>query len=228
MAEYSVENAIQRIAERTVDNTTELLKTRRQRRTEFTDLFGIPHTAQGDSATPAAFYISISKDMIYELQFCFKLVIQPFNMTVGNGGTDSALVTVKGRNLTTNGTTITPNPHNHETEPHNHTVISGITLIHTQASDFRVAVEGIDITAYLMEQHDGEWIDGEGIYPTNRLDGEDDFYDILDVATVMYNNGEQTNANKLLAPGFKRVTISSNAPFQATLYTYVKYSNMAR
>lgn len=232
MPEMSLDSAIQRLAERTVDNTRELDRTRYQRRTEFTDLFGIPHTAQGDSATPAKFYISISKDMIYELQFCFKLSIQPFAMTVGSGGTDSATVAVNPTRLTgaVNGdnVTITPNPHSHTAEPHNHTVISGITLIHTQADDFEISVEGIPITEYLMEQHDGEWIEGEGIYPNNRIEGEDDFYDILDVATLMHNEGRTEDADKLLRPGFKEVAISSNAPFQATLYQYVKYSQMGR
>lgn len=228
MAQIPIENAIQRIAERTVDNTKELYKTRHQRRTEFTDLFGIPHTAQGDSATPATFYISISKDMIYELQFCFKLVIQPFAMTVGNGGTDSAIVAVNPTSLTDNNNTITPNPHTHTTQPHNHTVLSGITLIHTQADDFRLKVEGVDITPYLMAQHGGEWIDGEGIFPNNKIEGEDDFYDILEVATVMHSEGSTTQANRLLQPGFKKVEITSNAPFQATLYQYTKYSNMGR
>ena len=168
--------------------------------------------------------------MIYELRFCFKLVIQPFAMSVGRGGTDSATVQVKTPNLNISGTNITPNPHGHGTEAHNHTVLSGVTLIHTQADDFTLKVEGIDVTPYLMSQHDGEWIEGEGVYPTNRLEGEDDFYDLLEVATVMHNENatKREQAKKLLAPGFKKVEIFSNAPFQATMYSYVKYNNMGR
>lgn len=232
--ELPIENAIQRIAERTVDNSRELRKTRFQRRTEFTDLYGIPFTAQGDAHNPAEFYISVSPDLIYYLRFQFKLDIQPFTSTV-SAGTRAAEVDVKARQLTaqtnegSRNVTIAPNPHDHETEPHSHEVVSGLTLTHTTADDFRVKIHGVDITAYLMEQHGGSWISGEGLYPSEGTGlTDDDVYDILDVATVMHNEGNTTDEEKLLVPEFKKVEITSNAPFQATLYLYLKYSNMGR
>lgn len=224
---YTYEEMFRRLEEVVADNKKQLRRDTQQRRTEFTDLFGIPHTAQGDSGTPATFYISISPDMIYELQYCFKLVIQPFAMTLGGGGTESAVVEVNNQSLSVNNNAITPNPHKHTTEAHTHNVVSGITLVHTTADDFTMSIEGIDITDYLREQHDDDWIEGEGIYPTNRLEDLDDFYDILDVACLKYAEGGD-DWWKLVRPGFKPVQIHSNAPFQATLYQYTKFSNMGR
>lgn len=224
--QISYESAIQRLAEKTVDNTRELAKTRKQRRTEFADLYGIPFTAQGDATTPAEFYISISPDLVYYLRFQFKLHIQPFVSTV-SGGTGSANVTVNDRSLSIANNAITPNPHNHSTVSHSHNIISGLTLTHTTADDFRVKIHGVDVTPYLMEQQDGEWIDGEGLYPSKGLD-DDSVYDILDVATVLHSEGDEESVDKLLKPEFKRVAITSNAPFQATMYLYLKYSNMGR
>jgi len=229
--ELPIEEAIQRIAERTVDNTTELRKARFQRRTEFTDLYGIPFSAQGDANSPATFYISISPDLVYYLRFQFKLEIKPFVSTV-SAGTRPASVVVNPTSLagqvSGQSVNITPNPHGHDTNAHTHEVVSGLTITHTEADDFRMMIQGIDITAYLMEQHDGAWIEGEGLYPNNVIEGEDDFYDILDVATVLHSEGNTADCEKLLAPGFKKVEITSNSPFAATLYLYVKHSNMGR
>lgn len=228
--EFSLENAIQRIAERTVDNSEELRKTRFQRRTEFTDLYGIPFTAQGDANNPAKFYISISPDLVYYLRFQFKLDIQPFTSTVSSG-TRAAVVDVDPTSLrgtvNNNTVTITPNPHDHEVQPHSHEVVSGLTLTHTTADDFAVGIHGVDISPYLREQQ-GSWIHGEGLYPSNSLEDEDDFYDVLDVATVMHSEGKTADVEKILKPEFKTVEITSNAPFMATMYLYLKYSNMGR
>lgn len=228
--ELTIENAIQKIAERTVDNTRDLRKTRLQRRTEFTDLYGIPFTAQGDANAPATFYISISPDLVYYLRFQFKLAIQPFTSTV-SAGTRAAEVNVKTRSLSgsVSGSTvnITPNPHDHGTDPHTHEVVSGLTMTHTTATDFRVKIHGVDITPYLMEQQGGSWIDGEGLYPGKELD-DDSVYDVLDVATVMHNEGRAADVEKLLKAEFKRVEITSNSPFMATMYLYLKYNNVGR
>lgn len=232
MPEMTIESAINRIGERTADNKRELQKSRLQRRTEFTDLYGIPHTAQGDANNPATFYISISPDLVYYLRFQFKIDIQPFTSTVSSG-TRSAQVSVNSRNLTGRvdggSVDIQPNPHTHSTDPHTHEVVSGLTMTHTTATDFRVLIHGVDITAYLMEQHGGSWIHGEGLYPSEGTGlTDDDVYDILDVATVMHSEGKAADVTKLLKPGFKKVQITSSAPFQATMYLYLKYNNVGR
>ena len=221
----TIDEILNRISERTVDNTRELRKTRYQRRTEFTDLYGIPFSEYGDANNPATFYISISPDMIYHLRLQFRLHIKPFVTTV-SGGTDSANVTVNNRSLSVSEGSVSPNPHNHTTESHSHNLISGISIEHTTADDFRIYIDGINITAYLVEQQDGAWIDGEGTYPQNQdLNEDESFYDLMDVACLMYAEGETENAEKLLEPGWKEVKITSSSPFGVTFYLYGKYSH---
>lgn len=172
------EEALNRIAERTSDNIRELRKTRLQRRTEFTDLYGVPFYAESNN-NKVEFYISISPDLVYMMRLQFKLQI------------------------------------------------SGTT-----SDEFTIKVDGVDVTDYLIAQHSGEWIDGSGLYPTDELEEQTDFYDLMAVATDIYNEGndeEQTQkANKIMKPGFKRVVIESDSSFSATMYLYTKYSNLGR
>lgn len=179
MREITVENAISRVAERASDNATELRKSRLQRRTEFTDLYGVPFYAESvynesNDVHEAKFYISVSPDLVYFMRYQFKLFIQK------SAAPDDG--------------------------------------------DFHIVMNGVDITDYLIEQEDGMWLDAEGLYPTNAVEGVEDFYDILDVASVMYNEGNTDNVNKLLNPGFKTMKVTSTDSFKITMYLYMKYS----
>lgn len=169
------ESALNMVAERTSENSEELRKSRLQRRTEFTDLYGVPFYAESDSYNKAEFYISVSPDLVYFMRFQFKLDIQ-----------------------------------------------------NTSSDEFTVKINGVDCTDYLISQHDGEWIDGDGIYPTDDTDDETDYYDVMAVATDIYNEDNDDDANKLLNPGFKRVVITSDASFSAVMYLYCKYSVVGR
>ena len=97
-------------------------------------------------------------------------------------------------------------------------------------SDLQISVDGVDITDYLIAQHDGEWITGPGLYPTDDIsqgsDEPNDFYDILDVASVMVDEG--VDVTDLLNPGFKMVEIKSDAAFSVSLILYLKYSHINR
>lgn len=216
-----------RIEERVGKNKQDISQKNRQRRTGFVDLYGIEYTRIGDSGSPAKFYISVSPDLVYYERFQFKLDIQPFVSSV-KSGTQSAEVTVNNRSLSVSGSNISPNPHNHSTEPHNHNVVQGVTLVHTTADDFAVFVEGIDVTDYLIAQHDGDWIEGEGLYPNGSLDEDRGFYDLLEVATMLQSEEEYEKVETLLRPGFKEIRIVSDAPFQVTLINYLKYSHINR
>lgn len=215
--------AIERIAERTIQNTRDIRQKNNQRRHQVVDLYGMEFTRQGDAQTPATFYVSISTDMVYLERFQFKLIIQPFASSV-QSGTQSAVVDVKNRNLSVNGSSITPNPHDHDTEPHTHNLVSGISLVHTQADDFDVSIAGIDVTPYLMAQY-GEWIQGEGIWPTAEIEKD---YDILEVASDLMAEGREEDANSLTRSGYKKVEIKSNSPFQVTMVLYLKYPHLNR
>ena len=162
--------------------------------------------------------------MEYLLRFEFKLIIQPFVTTVASNGIQSAEVAVNNTSLSVNNSSITPNPHGHTTQPHTHNVVSGVSMTHTTANDFRVSIDGIDITPYLMAQY-GSWIDGEGIYPSAEIDKD---YDILEVISDLMSDGHETEARTIAKAGNHRVDITSDSPFQVTLVNYLKYSHMNR
>lgn len=175
MRKITYEKAINMVAERASENRKELRKSRLQRRTEFTDLYGVPFYAESGSGNKAEFYISISPDLVYFLRFQFKLDIQG-----------------------------------------------------SSSDEFTIKIGGVDLSEYLISQHDGEWIDGEGIYPTDDTEDDTDYYDVLAVATDLYNEDNDTDANKLLKPGFKKVVIESDSSFSAVMYLYCKYSVVGR
>lgn len=97
----------------------------------------------------------------------------------------------------------------------------------TVGDDFEVYIEGINITDYLIQQEDGEWIDGPGLYPNPDLESDLGFYDILQVASVMWNES-QDNVKKLLRPGYKKVRITSSTEFTVTLSNFLKYNHVNR
>lgn len=242
MRKITYAEALNKVAEVTKDNRDELRKSRLQRRTEFTDLNGVPFIAQGDADHPAQFYISISPDLVYFLRFQFKLHIQPLISTVtGAGGSISSIGSTELDDDTTtkvvnNSSTleisndVSPNPHTHSASGGSGSVSYGIKYIHTTSDDFTVKIHGVDITDYLIEQQDGDWIDGEGVYPTNRNEDDTDYYDVLQVATLLYNGDDEDkqDAERLLKPEFKLMEIESDAPFQVTMYLYCKYSVVGR
>lgn len=230
--EMTFVEALNRVAEKTYDNTKQLRRAVQQRRNGMEDLFGVCFSANGDADNPATFYVSISPDYGYLERFAFKFVIKPFSTTV-KGGTDSATVSVNNRSLSISGGDISPNPHSHGTQPHTHNIISGMSYVNTVSDYWRMRIHGVDITPYLIEQHDGEWIDmsdtsGEEIFPSNELDDRQDFYDILDVASMLTAEGNYTDRDKILAPEFKKIELISDAPFGVDAYLYLKYNHTNR
>ncbi len=219
---------LNRIAERTYDNTRQLRKGINQRRNGMEDLYGVMFSADGDANNPATFYVSLSPDYVYLQRFAFKFVIKPYATTV-QGGTDSASVTVNGTSLGISNNAITPNPHSHGTQPHTHNLITGKSFVQTTSDYWRIRIAGVDITAELMEQHDGEFIDmtdvsGEKVFPNNRLEDVMDFYDVLAVTTLL----SEEERDAILRPEFKKVEIISDAPFGVDAYLYMKYDHTNR
>lgn len=215
------------LSERVIDNTKLLRRDVQQRRNGMEDLYGVCFSANGDSQNSASFYISLSPDYVYLERFAFKFVIKPFTTTV-KGATESAVVNVDGTSLSVNNNSISPNPHSHTTQAHAHNVINGMAFVNTTSSYWRVKIAGIDITPYLIAQHNGEWIDGEGVYPNNSLAHVEDFYDILEVCDVLTDEGKIVEREQILASTFKKVEIESDAPFGVDAYLYLKYPHANR
>lgn len=69
--------AIERIAERTVENHERWKQALKQRRTEYTDIYGIPYENElkGTAEKTAEFHIRISPDLEYYERYQFKLVV---------------------------------------------------------------------------------------------------------------------------------------------------------
>lgn len=220
------EEALVRVSERVAENKKRIDRSLKQRRNQVVDMYGVEYTRQGAENAPARFYISISPDMVYLERFEFKLIIQPFITTSGGIGPASLDLTGVGTERKESVTPsevadmldITPNPHTH-------TLSSGITPIVTTADDFRVRIEGIDVTPYLMAQYGGDWIDGEGVYPSLNI-GED--YDILEVASDLVGEGRTADADKLVRSGYKSIEISASGTFGVTLVNYLKFSHLNR
>ncbi|MGL4695171.1 hypothetical protein [Enterococcus larvae] len=215
------DSALNKMAERIADRTEENRQSQLQRRNQVVDIYGMEFTRQGDSSHPATFYISVSPDLIYYERFEFKIIIQPFAMSIGgDGATSSASVVVNDTSLAVNNSSITPNPHRHTTEEHNHSLDAGVSLFSSSVTDFEIWVEGIDITPYLKAQYSGGWIDGEGIFPSSDLDN----YDILEIAGQLL----PWQKGVILQPGYKKVELKGNGLFNATLVNYLKYSHVNR
>lgn len=215
------EDALNRVAERTYENTQDIRRMYRQRRNQVVDIYGMEFTRQGDDGAPATFYISISPDMIYLERFEFKLIIQPFLSTTGATAGDASIIPsdyakFEGDELILNYNTVK--------DPHRHSITMNRGQIHTTASDFLVHVEGIDVTPYLMAQYGG-WIAGEGVYPSIKI-GED--YDLLEAASDMCAENRHEDADKITRSGYKKVEVFSASPFQVTLVLYCKYSHCNR
>lgn len=179
------------IAEKTLDNSRQLKRDVHQRRNGMEDLYGVCFSAHATEPKSgrytARFYISLSPDYVYLHRFAFKFVIMP-SITEGE-------------------------------DP-------------SEGRDWRVSIGGQNITDYLKEQQDippeDPLFEGEGVYPSNKLDDREDFYDILDVVSVMYAEGEDDSAEAIIKPIFKPVEISSVKPFSVDAYLYLKYSNTNR
>lgn len=222
--------AINRIAKTTVDTAQNLETKDTQRRNQVVDTYGMEYQGQGDLNSPARIYISVSPDMIYYERFEFKLIIDSFVSTSGSG-MGSAIVQVDDTELKyevpEGGTTgaITPNPHTHTTRAHTHNINSGITIIDTDSKNWTVSIDNVDVSAYFMAQHDGAWIDGEGIFPSANITKN---YDVLEAASDMYAAGETELADKLTSPGYKTITVASDKPFSVKLHLYLKYSHTGR
>lgn len=95
----------------------------------------------------------------------------------------------------------------------------------SRSSSFRIIVDGVDISPYLMAQYNGNWITGNGVFPSIQANKN---YDIIQVASDLYLEGRGDLGNALVRPGMKSITISGNGPFTPTITTWRKYSHMNR
>lgn len=234
--EISYERYLNMLSERVVDNARQLKRDNHQRRNGMEDLYGVCFTTNGDANNPATFYVSLSPDYAYLERFAFKFVIKPFTSSVAgaSGGSltiSDTLLTADARQDAVSGDIsvgITPNPHSHMISGSIGGIDYGVTRQNTTSTNWRVRIAGIDITPYLIAQHDGEWINGEGIFPNGALIGKNGFYDILEVCGALTDEGREDEREAILESAFKKVEVVSDAPFGLDAYLYIKISHLNR
>lgn len=95
-------------------------------------------------------------------------------------------------------------------------------IVPVSQSGFRVAVDGVDVSAYLAAQHNG-WIGGEGVYPSLDVDKN---YDLLEASSDMRAEGNVDLAEKIVSPGYKRIQVSGTSLFTCTLQLTCKFSHV--
>lgn len=237
---YEEDEAIEKLSERTYNNTVSRLQDNRQRRNQVVDLYGVEYTRTGDSSHPAEFYISISPDMVYLERFEFKLIISPFLTTSVTSVGDST-VSFSGDTseieLGIVNNDVNPKKHKHSISfnnvgNHTHTVTGSTSGQSVTANTFTMTISGIDVTDYCKAQYDDysyKWPDGEGIFPRNSDNiNVDDNYDILAIACALKAEGHDEDAKKLVSSGYKKIVITANGAFQVALVNYLKYSHLNR
>ncbi len=252
----TIDRYMNMLAERTLDNSRQLKKDVHQRRNGMEDLYGVCFSANGDANTPARFYISLSPDYVYLQRFAFKFVIKPYTSSVA-GVSGGGSISIGSTELTLDGSgddvisgtstladsaqSITPNPHTHSASGGSVSLDYGVTKINTSSTSWQIKVSGVDITPYLKEQQDIDPNDplfdmssggSVKVFPNRELtEGVENFYDILDVASVLYAEDTEESldkANELLKSEFKQVDIISDHPFGVDAYVYLKYAHLNR
>lgn len=249
----TIEQAINILAERTLQNSQDINQKNLQRRHQVVDLYGVEYSRLGDASNPAIIYISISPDMEYIERFQFKLIITPFRSSVGSmsasgqGAIGATSLTVEHDIVPTNlgndeydlaftDPVITPNPHTHTLSGLTITSTPGVTITNIPASaQFHVKVfdpvddpgmqNAVDITQMLASQYNNQWISGAGVYPSLQIDHD---YDILQVACEMEGLGLTAQRKLLTDPGYKGIIVQADCPFGVTLVNYLKYSHLNR
>ena len=138
--------------------------------------------------------------------------------------------------------------HAHTTTPHTHIIHAGMSYFDIEAADFSIFIEGIDLTPYFQAQFpftDG-WVNGEGVFPKVPREHLAN-YDVLEAFGYMmeisenelicngspaasrpYCNACKECYERILTPGYKKVQICGDGPFNATLVSYLKYSHVNR
>lgn len=71
-----ITEAINRIAEQTYDNKRLWSQSLKQRRTEFTDVYGVPYYSEVDSNKTFQCHMAIPLDLEYYMRFQFKLIVK--------------------------------------------------------------------------------------------------------------------------------------------------------
>lgn len=196
MITYS--EALERIAERTVDNRQYMKRVLTQRRNTPTNIYGIPFYSEIDSGANKRFqcHLSILPNLEYFTRFQFKLYISNVQGTINPNLFKFEIGD--------------PDVYDPETQEEKSVLID--------LSDYLAEQQN--------EWVDGEgWFPsisfGDG-------DEAGDYYDILDACGLIYAQDDIDGYNAILSPGNKVIIISSNVPCEVAFIPYLDYTTVNR
>ena len=200
MSRMTYERALGIVAERTHDNRKDIRQKNLQRRNPVTDLYGIPHYAEGSANDPALFYISVSKDFTYYNRFQFRLAVKCAD-SVGNFKISMSDTS----NLWSIDLT------DYLQEQHGGDWIEGTGLYPQDFQD-----DPTDEDETVDDYYDILDV-AQVIQAEMESTSDEDEKKALDV-----------KRRRLLMPGFKEIKIEADGNFTVTLYLYLKYASVNR
>ena len=195
----------------------------------------IPYGSHKDYGSGnVSFDLPISRDLAYWSRFDFKLRIKDMVVPVSSGGASVTIqpttISIKETELNFDDTKkeITPKKHTHQNDSHTHTATinlgGGTSGVPSSINDFKMFINGIDITPYLKLQATemgGSWVNGNGLFPVNSDPNDMFYFDILDVTNFL----PKADAETILSPGLKTITLQNNGVFGFDFIHRIKHSH---
>lgn len=213
--------AIRKIAENTLSNSRTLNNDSRQRRHGLYDDFGSEYNTVGDNNSNGRVWIAITPDIDKFVRWEFKLIVQSFIVPIAGSEVNPTSLEVGETNLSINNNAITPNPHRHEIlpNPHSHTVTAGVSLTPSSFKNFRISIDGIDLTALFESQF--PLPSENGVYPDETIAHR---YDIIEACSHL----SEIDRNQILSAGYHEIQCNADGIFNLKFVNFIKYSFINR
>lgn len=189
------------LAERTYDNKRDISEKNKQRRNQVVDMYGMDISRESNSSNPYGLKgdtATLYVSVSPDLVYYERF---QFKLYINSNSAENFQIFVRTK--------------------------------YTHDGEYKMG--NIDITPYLKAQEDGEWIEGgrETAYPNNVLEDADptapaNAYDMLEVADMMYAEGNEEQAEAILRPEFKKFLVRADGEFFCAMILYLKYSHLNR
>lgn len=193
-----LDKALNILGERTIENRQMLKQARRQRRTEYTDIYGVPFKTEKTEGGNERFrcHLFISTDLEYWERFQFKLRVTSDSQINPNS------FKFKIARINDEGT---------ETDP-------------IDISEYLIEQHGEE--AWVGADNESDYYPTEDIGDENA--DSTDFFDVLDATSLMWESGNTSDVHKILDAGTKIITMDANVDCNITFIPYIKYSSLNR
>lgn len=217
--------AIGSIAKYSTDTRDKLNTTIKQRRYGTHNNYGLERTTVGGASRVARFYVPITPDMVSFTRWEFKIVIEPFLVPTSSEGViiSETELHIGNTSLSSSNNNISPNPHGHTITPNPHThsssVVAGITLVDPELDNFKILIDGHDMTSIFASQF--PMPDEEGMFPDDTIANR---YDIIDACNV----ASESVRNDILSGGMHTIEFQASGLFQVKILEFLHYNYIIR